>query len=76
MTGTAALHQKIIDLRSELIMKRIEIDRQIQTLELLERRNQNLETALKAIMERSKKSEAYTNEAFIYNIAHNAIHSD
>lgn len=76
MPDTATLHQKIIDLRYELIKKRIECDKLLQANNLLERRTNNLEAALKAIMERSNESEAYTSEAYIHHIAYKAIHSD
>jgi len=72
----AALHQTIIDLRTDLIKKRIKEDKQCQVIKLQEQRIANLESALKSIMERCKGNEAYTNEAFIHHIAYKAIHSD
>ena len=71
-----ALHQMILDLRSDLIKKRIKEDKQRQVIKLQEQRIENLETALKSITERCKGSEAFTNGAFIHHIAYRAIHSD
>jgi hypothetical protein len=72
----AILHQKIIDSRSELITKRIELEKQLQVNKLQEQRMINLEFALKAIIEKTKGSKAYSQEAYIYRIAYQAIHSE
>lgn len=72
----ATLHQKIIDLRSDVIKMRIQKENDKQVIQLMQSRNDNLELALSKIIDICKHSEIYTNEANIHYIAYSTLHSD
>lgn len=72
----ATLHQKIIDLRSDVIKMRIQQEKDKQVIQLMQNRNDNLELALSKIINKCKGSEAFTKEANIHYIAYSTLHSD
>ncbi|HIW32436.1 MAG TPA: hypothetical protein IAA29_06595 [Candidatus Paenibacillus intestinavium] len=69
-------NQKIIDLRSEVIKMRIQHDKDQQVIELMDKRNYTLQSALYRIFDKFSRCEPYSSEGFAYHEAKNALHGD